>query len=49
MVKDLISQDFVDDGTLHFRGWLGNSRHGVALPLNYRPCAGGSMRSLPLV
>ena len=35
IVKDHISQSVVDYGTLHFMGWLDNSRHCVALPFNY--------------
>ena len=35
IIKDHISQGLVDDATLRFMDWVGNSRHGVALPFNY--------------
>jgi SAM-dependent methyltransferase len=35
IIKDHVSQSTVDHATLRFMDWLGNSRHGVALPFNY--------------
>jgi len=35
IVKDHLREGFLAEGTLRFMDWVGNARHGVALPYNY--------------
>jgi len=36
LVKDHLSENSLDDGTLRFMDWIGNRPHGVTLPYNYQ-------------
>jgi SAM-dependent methyltransferase len=36
LVKDHLSENSLDNGTLRFMDWIGNRPHGVALPYNYQ-------------
>ncbi len=37
VIKDHCRDGFLADTTLRFMDWVGNARHGVALPFNYWP------------